>query len=429
MFANFMRPRPAHLSPVAAVAALGLTLGTAAPALALQVDGTTIIPDSGDTGWLMAALILGLLAAIPGLLLYLIGHNGWSTAQRTLTSVIAALAMTTLLYIIIGYSLMFDVSDGLGGGHNWMLNAMGTVREGTTVPETGFVAFQLGFVFLAVALLVGALAPRARPGWLLAFTGLWFLFVLVPVTRWIWGGGWLADMGALDMAGGLTVFYCAGVSALVALVLIGARANQTGSEPSPLTQLGGALLLCVGMLALTAGATLGASDDAGVAALTLFASSMTALLVSAALYRSLDAAALAKGLIAGTVAIAAAGDSVSVGGAILIGALAATAMWITPRLMPKRFAWQDRGGAIAGITGAAKTGAFLLAFFLSFDMFGGSGYGDDMTMGGQTIAQLTAILAIAGWSVAGTLIAALSAGMILPMRLDAAHVAVDDAQE
>ncbi len=395
-----------------------LAVIASAPAQAAAI----IVPDSGDSGWLFASLLLGLALAVPGILLYLIGSNGWASAQRILTSAVAGFAMVTLLTLVIGYSLMFDLTPGLpigdvlGGSTNWMLNLMGTLREGTTVPETGFVLFQLGFVLLAVAMLSGALAPRARPGWLLGFTALWFLLVLVPVTRFIWGGGWLAQFGALDSVGGLTIFYCTGVSAMIALTMIGAPDDATPAPADHGARMIGAVLLLFGMVALAGGSTLGASDNSAVAMLAMLTAAMTGTLVLAAIRRSLDADALAGGMIAGTIAAATAGDGISVGGAMLTGALAALAFALTPRLMPRRIALADPGSTIAGLTGAAKTGAILFAVFLAFSPFGGSGYPDGMTMTGQLLAQLVAILAIAGWSIIGTAIAALMAGLVLPMR-------------
>lgn len=399
------------------LSAAGSLLAIAMPAAA----ATVIIPDSGDTGWLLGTLLIGLLTAIPGILLYAIGRNGWASAPRILASAVAGMAIATLLMFVIGYSLMFDVAGEsalgawIGGGSNWMLNLMGTVREGTTVPETGFVLFQLGFVLLAVALLSTLLAPRARPGWLLGFTGLWLLLVLVPVTRWIWGGGWLSEMGAFDGSGGLTVFLTVAVSALTARVLIGqARQDIVASDNG--TSLIGAFLLLLGMMALAGGATLGASDNSAVAMLSMLAAAMTGALTVAAVNRSLDAGALAKGMVAGIVAIACAGDGVSVGGAIIIGLMAALTVALAPRLTPAFIARYDSGGALVGLISAAKVGALLFAIFLAFTPFGGSGYAEGMTMGSQLIAQFAALLAISGWAVAGTLIAGIMVRLVTPMR-------------
>lgn len=418
---------PSAMPSRAVTGALAVLLAImAAPAWAATADpATIIIPDSGDTAWLLGCTILALLTALPGALLYGIGIAGWGSAPRIITAAIASAALATLLYFVIGYSLMFDPNPDLpfgawlGGAGNIMLNGMGTVREGTTVPETGFVLFQLGFVLLAVTLLAALVAPRARAGWMLGFAGLWLLLVLVPVTRWLWGGGWLAAAGAIDAAGGLTVFYCTAVSAVVALALIGGPA-RSDAVPDGATRLIGAFLLLVGLAALAGGATLGASDNSAVAMLAMLTAAMAGALSFAALSRSLDAVVLASGLVAGIAAISACGDGVSIGGALIIGVVGALVMalsqWIVLRFLPASLTRADPDGAIFGLIGAAKTGVLLFAIFLAFQPFGGSGYADGMTMTGQFIAQLIAICAVAAWSVIGTLIAALMVGLVLPMR-------------
>ena len=414
---------------IAAMATTATTLATPAHA------STLIVPDSGDTGWLLASLILGLATALPGIVLLFTASYGRAHAPRILSATIVGAAAVTLLTFVVGYSLMFDVTTDsaiggfIGGGTHVMLNLMGTLREGTTVAETAFVAFQLGFVLIAVTLLGGALAPRARPGWLLGFTALWFLLVLVPVTRWIWGAGWLSDMGTIDTSGGLTIFTATAVSALVAMAMVGTR-DDDSAAPDPALLLGGAALLLVGLMAFTGGAawmldgamaytggaTLSAGDNAAVAILSLLSCAATATLTLALLRRSLDGTVLAMGLIAGTVAMTTAGDGFSIGGSILTGAIAASAAALAPRLMPKRLGWHDRGGLVATILGASLTGALLTAVFLAFVPFGGSGYPDGMGMVDQLMAQVVAIVAITLWSAIGTVIAALMMGMIVPMR-------------
>ncbi|MEQ1509806.1 MAG: ammonium transporter [Sphingopyxis sp.] len=408
------------IRPIAFLSFCCATLFAASPAIAATANaGPMIVPESGDTGWLLAALCIGLLAAISGTIAYAIGGHGRATATRILTAVTAAMALASLLYVLIGYSLVFDAggSAWIGGGGNSMLAAMGTVRETTTVPETGFALFQLGFVLIAVALLNAMLAPRARPAWLLGFSGLWVILVIAPIMRWIWGGGWLAEMGAMDGAGGLVIFLSTAVSAFVALIIIGRKADAQAQTPDHAIRLVGALLLMIGMMAMAGGSTLGASDNSAVAMLTILTAAMTGALTSTALGRRLDAAALATGIVAGTVASAVAGDGVAIGAAWLTGVIAASIAHFAPRLMPQRLSWQDSDGSSSMAT-AAIAGGLLFAIFLAFDTFGGSGYGDGMAMGSQLIAQCAAVAAIGLWSTFGTLVCALMAGLVLPMRSD-----------
>ena len=338
-----------------------------------------------------------------------------------LAATVAGGAFAALLYAGIGYSLMYDTATmngftaWLGGGQHAMLALMGTLREGTTVPETAFVAAGLPPVLIGVTLLSGALAPRARPGWLLGFTALWSLLVLVPVTRWLWGGGWLEAMGALDASGGLVIYAAAGISALVAMAMVGTDETDTTSADGARLLTGSALLL-VGALALGGGATLGAGDNAAVAMLATLLGGAAATLATALFRRSLDPAVLATGLLIGIVALATAGDAPSPGGAMTIGAVAALIAAVAPRLLPKRLARHDRGALASTIAIAALTGALLTAPFLSFETFGGSGYAAGTDMVDQLVAQGAAVLAVTLWSTIGTAIAALMAGAVVPMR-------------
>lgn len=404
------------------LATLGASL-LAVPAQAAQAAqvAPVALPDSGDTAWLLAATIFGLLLAVPGAWLVTAAPSGRDALLRAVPATAAALASAALLYVLIGYSFAFDTTEGLpigtflGGTGNWMLSLMGIVREGTVVPETAFALYQFTYVAVAIALLCGAMGSHVRGGWLVGFAALWSLIVFAPLARWMWGGGWIAARGGLDMAGGLVVFYAAGVSAVIALALAGAGNRESGPA-DPLARGIGAAMLLAGMLAIAGASTLGASDSSAVAIIVMLVSAFAAMLASAALSRSLDGAVLARGLLAGTVGAAAAGDGLSMGGAVLMGLFCAMAAALGPRLMPRIFARHTGDGTLIALTGAAKTGAFLFAFLLAFYPFGGSGYADGMTMTGQVVEQLIAIIAVAGWSVMGTLIAALSIGMVMPMR-------------
>ncbi len=398
---------------------------SASPAHAAVAGVPMLIPDSGDTGWMAAATLFGTTASIAGILRLASALHGRAAAPRITAGVAAALSIAALLFVAIGYSLAFSGSGSalLGSGSNWMLNLMGTVRDGTTIPETCFVAFQTGMALVAVTLLSALIAPRVRAGWLLLFVAIWFLFVLVPLSRWLWGGGWLAALGAIDIAGGLLIFLTAAASAATVLAMAGPVASTVAPDPVDDAMLpGGALLLLAGMIALAAGATLGASDGMAVAMLTMLTGALSAMLCAALLARRLDAATLAAGLVAGIAATATAGDGVSIGGAMLTGIVAALAMRMTSALAARLAPTPLQSGAgllTLHIAGSAAAGALLFAMTLAFSPFGGTGYAEAMGPGRQLGAQLVAVCVVAGWSVAGTLIAATIAGLAIPRRLAA----------
>ncbi len=396
------------------------TMMCAAPAAAQNIiEGFATAPNSGDTGWVLAASAIALLTLIPGALLSLGGAHGRVMVAQILPTAIAAIAITLLLYIGFGYSLAFsgDGNGWIGSSANAMLGDMGTMRDGTTIAETAFVALQATYVCAAVAMLIGWVAPRAGRGWMIGFTTLWSVIVLTPVMRFIWGGGWLAERGTLDGSGGLSIFLPVAVSALVALVLIGRRADAPPAAAADTTgQLTGAALMLVGMVAIAGGSTLGAGDNAAVAMLSLLSAAAVGALGQCALSRSWNAAALTKGMWIGIAAIAVAGDGVALGSAWIIAAAAVLLGALGRILTPENIGWQDASGSVIPTIAACLIGTILFAVFLGFTPFGGSGYPEGMGMGDQLGAQIIAFGAITAWSAVGSAIVALSMAMILPMR-------------
>lgn len=410
--------RPLILTALASAALLTLP-GVASAAPNVINASPEMIADSGDTAWVLACALLTLLAGVPGVVLTIAGGFGRTSLARIVPAVTAALALATLLFVLIGYAIAFGIDGNawIGSISQAMLNAMGTVRDGTTIAETAFVLSQGASALLAVTLLASWLAPRAGRGWLLAFSGLWTLIVLMPIMRWVWGGGWLMAMNGYDRAGGLVVFYAAAVSAVIALFFIGKPDNEEEPEATdPLLRIVGAGLLLVGMMAQASGSTLGSGDDAAVATLTMLLAAMTGALTAAALNRNLNSGTLAGGMVCGIVGIAAAADTVSMGSAWIIGVLVTLAAHFGPRLMPQKLRLIDVSGTALPIAAAAKTGALLLGIFLAFYPFGGAGYLEGMSMGGQLFAQLVTIIVTALWAVIGTTIVALSVGLVLPMK-------------
>ena len=205
--------------------AAALAAFAAMPALA-QDAGTLDVADSGDTAWVLVSAAFVLLMAAPGLTLF---YGGLVRAKSFLSVLVqcgAIVAVASLLWVVCGYTLAFGpVSNGwLGGGDALMLRNLGNVRDATAIPESAFALFQMTFAAITPALMAGAWVDRARFGWVLGFCALWGLVVYAPVAHWIWGGGWLATrFGTLDFAGGIVVHTTAGVSALVAVLLLGKR--------------------------------------------------------------------------------------------------------------------------------------------------------------------------------------------------------------
>ncbi|MBX9883365.1 MAG: ammonium transporter [Novosphingobium sp.] len=382
--------------------------------------------DSGDTAWLLASSVLVMLMTLPGLTLFYGGRVRAGGVLSVAIQIGAIAAVTSLLWIVVGYTLAFGpVSNGwIGGGSAWMLAELGNVRDGTLVPESAYALFQMTLAVFAPALMVGAWVDRARFGWVVGFAALWSLIVYAPVAHWIWGNGWLASrLGTMDFAGGIVVHTAAGVSALVAALLLGKRSGfpDTDMPPhSPALAMIGAGLLWAGWLGLAGGAALTATDDTAVAIINTHAAACAAALAWLVIEKistgKPTALGFAKGLVAGLVTVAPAAGFIAPGAAILFGLAACAVCYPVMVLVKHRIAIDDSLDvfAISGIGG--MTGSLLLALFLEPSL-GGIGYNEGMGLARQLFAQAAGVGVVAAWSAIGTVICALAVAMVIPMRV------------
>jgi len=422
-----------YLRPALVAAAL------AVPALALpdlahaQAAEAIDAADSGDTAWLLTSCALVLLMTLPGLSLF---YGGLVRAKGFLAVAIqigAITAITSLLWIMVGYTLAFGpVSSGwIGGGAAWMLVDLGNVRDGTSVPESAYALFQIMFAAITPALMVGAWVDRARFGWVVAFTALWSLIVYAPVAHWVWGGGWLASrLGTMDFAGGIVVHTTAGVSALVAALLLGKRSGfpKTQMLPhSPALTMIGAAMLWVGWFGFNGGSALTATDDAATAIINTHAAACAAALVWLAIEKITigkpTSVGFATGAVAGLATVTPAAGFIAPGAAILFGVAAALVCYPMILLVKRRIEIDDSLDvfAVHGVGGIV--GSLLLAVFLE-PALGGTGYNEGMSLARQLFAQGAGVGIVAAWSALGTVICALAVAMVLPMR-----VTEDDERE
>lgn len=407
-------------------AVLLATASTVLPTLVFAQDGQIDIADTGDTAWILISSALVLLMAMPGLSLF---YGGLVRAKNFLSVLVqcgAIAATASLLWILVGYTLAFgNVAGGwLGGGNAWMLIDLGNVRQGYGVPESSFALFQMTFAAITPALMAGAWVDRARFGWVIGFCALWSLVVYAPVAHWIWGGGWLASgLGTLDFAGGIVVHTTAGVSALVAALLLGRRDGfpRTLMLPhSPSLTMVGAALLWVGWFGFNGGSALAANDDAASAIINTHAAASAAAMAWLAIERIMvgkpTSVGFATGAIAGLATVTPAAGFISPGAAILFGVIAASVCYPMIQLVKFKLKIDDSLDvfAVHGVGGIV--GSLLLAFFLS-PALGGTGYAEGMTMGSQLAAQLGGIAVVAIWSAIMSAILALAVSLIMPMRV------------
>lgn len=382
--------------------------------------------DSGDSAWILTAAALVLLMTLPGLGLF---YGGLVRAKNVLSVLLqcgAIAAIASVLWVVVGYTLAFgQVSGGwLGAGNAWMLINLAELREGTTMPESTFVLFQMTFAVITPALMVGAWVDRARFGWVLGFAALWGLVVYAPVAHWVWGGGWLSSQfGVLDFAGGIVVHTTAGVSALVIALLLGKRdgfPTKLMLPHAPVLTMIGAALLWVGWFGFNGGSAFAATDDASTAILNTHVAASTAALVWLLVERlsvgKPTSIGWATGAIAGLATVTPAAGFISPGAAILFGAAAAVVCYGAIQLVKFRLKIDDSLDVFAVHGAGGILGTVLLGVFLS-PALGGTGYADSMAMGSQIGAQVMGVAVVAIYSAIVSAILALMVSMLFPMRV------------
>ena len=292
--------------------------------------------NAADTGWIIVATALVLFMTLPGLALF---YGGLVRARNVLSVFMQCFGIACLvsvLWLAFGYSIAFgDGNSGYWGGlsHMFLYNIdVSTVRDGTTLPEVLFFAFQMTFAIITPALIVGAYVERVGFGFVMTFSGLWMLLCYAPVVHWVWGGGILSDGGLFgetgirDFAGGVVVHETAGLAALVIAVLLGARRNTTTPPHNPGYVMLGAAMLWVGWFGFNGGSQLAADGGAAMALtvthISAAAASLTWALWERIKYGKASLVGMVTGTIAGLASITPASGFVGPIEALVIGSVA-----------------------------------------------------------------------------------------------------------
>ena len=284
--------------------------------------------------------------------------------------------------------------------------------------------FQMTFAIITPALIVGAYVERIKFGAVLLFSSLWLIFVYSPVTHWVWGGGWLGDMGVMDFAGGLVVHTTAGASALVLAVVLGRRdgfPGQVSPPHAPWMVMVGASMLWVGWFGFNAGSALASDGTAGMAMLVTHISAAVASLVWMTIewvrFGKPSMVGIVTGTIAGLATITPASGFVGPMGAIIIGAAAGVFCYVGVDIVKRRFVIDDSLDvfAVHGIGGMTGT---LLVAFLALESFGGAGLGEGVTAGDQFMVQLIGVGATLIWSVVATYVLIKITQALVGLRAD-----------
>ena len=330
--------------------------------------------DSGDTAWMLVSTALVLMMAIPGLALF---YGGMVRKKNVLTIMMQCFAitsLTTVLWVVVGYSLAFADGGGMnawiGGLSKAFLAGVGKDALKGSIPETVFMMFQLTFAIVTPALIVGAFCDRMKFSAMLWFTGLWGLVVYAPIAHWVWGDGFLAKAGVLDFAGGTVVHINAGVAGLVAAIVLGKRKGYGSENMAPhnlALSVVGASLLWVGWFGFNAGSATAANGQAGMAmAVTQIATAMAALtwmFVEWIARGKPSVLGIISGAIAGLVAITPASGFVTPMGALAIGLAAGIACYWGAMSLKRMLGYDDSLDVfgihgVGGIVGAILTGVF-----------------------------------------------------------------------
>ena len=387
--------------------------------------------NAANTSWILTSTALVLFMTIPGLSLF---YGGLVRSKNVLSVLMQCFAITCLASIVwfaFGYSIAF----GDGGATNAYIGNLdnlflGKVTEGSMsgdIPESVFAMFQMTFAIITPALIVGAFAERMRFSAMLLFSGLWLTLVYAPITHWVWGGGWLGEMGLLDFAGGTVVHITAGVGALVAALVLGNRKGfpRQAMPPHNLTMtVTGAGMLWVGWFGFNGGSALAANGDAGMAMLVTHisaaAGSLAWMMMEWTKHGKPSVLGIVTGMVAGLGTITPASGFVGPAGALIIGLSAGVICYYATQAIKQRFKIDDSLDVfpVHGVGG--MLGTLLAGIFASdaLGIFSGQGYNEGMNMASQVSVQLVGIIATFAYTAIVSYILLKLVDKLLVLRVD-----------
>lgn len=363
----------------------------------------------GHTAWILTSTALVLFMTLPGLALF---YGGLVRSKNTISvlaqcSLIAAL--TSVIWVIIGYSLSFS-GEGLyiGNLDKFLLKNIKITSLTGEIPELLFVMFQMTFAIITPALIIGAFVERIKFSAVFLFTLLWVIFVYAPVAHWVWGNGWLAKKGVLDFAGGLVVHTTAGISSLVIAYFLGRRKGfpKMAHPPhSPVIAMIGASMLWVGWFGFNAGSALAANGNAAMAMLVTHSSAATATLTWMCIdwYKNGKPGLIGiiTGMVAGLATVTPASGYIGPMGGIILGLLSGFICYWFVGFIKFKLKIDDSLDvfAVHGVGGILGT---LLAGILATDTFGGLGI--EKSAFDQTVVQFIGVISVAIFALVVTMI-------------------------
>jgi Amt family ammonium transporter len=368
---------------------------------------------------------------IPGLSLFYGGLVRSKNVLSVLMQCFATTCLASIIWFAFGYSLAFgnggSMNAYIGNLDNIFLANLTEDSMAGDIPESVFAMFQMTFAIITPALIVGAFAERMRFSAMLLFSGLWLVLVYAPITHWVWGGGWLGEMGLLDFAGGTVVHITAGVGALVAALVLGNRKGfpRQAMPPHNLTMtVTGAGMLWVGWFGFNGGSALAANGDAGMAMLVTHisaaAGSLAWMVMEWTRHGKPSVLGMVTGMVAGLGTITPASGFVGPAGALVIGLSAGIICYYATQAIKQRFKIDDSLDVfpvhgVGGILGTLLAGVFASD---ALGVFSGQGYNEGMDMISQVSVQLTGIVATFTYTAVVTYLLLKLVDKMLTLRVD-----------
>ncbi len=380
-----------------------------------------------DTAWILTSTALVLFMTLPGLALFYAGLVRAQNVLSVLMNCFAIACVVSILWLVFAYSIAFG--DGGAANNIWggfgksFLSGVGVDSLSGTLPETVFFMFQMTFAIITPALIVGAYVERIHFSFVLVFSLVWVALVYAPVVHWVWGGGFLAELGVIDFAGGIVVHVTAGVSALVLAIMLGRRHGFPGEVQPPhnpgMTMIGAAMLW-VGWFGFNAGSALAADGSAGMAMTVTHISAAAGAIawsfMELVTYRKASLIGAVTGMVAGLATITPASGSVGPIGGLVLGLAGGVICYLATQAIKQKFKVDDSLDvfAVHGVGGALGT---LLAAIFASTALGGNGLAEGVSIGSQLGVQAYGILVGIIWAGVLTFVIAKVLSLFLTFRV------------
>ncbi len=364
--------------------------------------------NQADTAWVLTSTALVLFMTIPGLSLFYAGLVRSKNVLSVLMQCFAITCLVSILWLAGVYSFIFadggDMQKLIGGASKVFLPGISVTSLKGSIPETVFFMFQMTFAIITPALIVGGFAERMKFSAMLCFSGLWLIVVYLPICHWMWGGGWLADLGAMDFAGGIVIHVNAGIAALVAALVLGKRKGfpTTAMPPHNMTMVvTGAGMLWVGWFGFNAGSALTADGRAGMAMLVTHigaaSGALTWMFIEWKRFNKPSVLGIVTGMVAGLGTITPASGFVGPFGALVIGITAGAVCFYATQYVKRTLKIDDSLDVfsvhgVGGVTGSLLTGVFAASGL------GGLGLAEGVSIVDQVSVQALAIVVTMAWS-------------------------------